>query len=177
MGGFSRPSSSSKSCGRGRAEGANGNFSSTARPSAPHRGCFQRLPSFIASACNWFMIRVRICTSRCRCQSSCRRSRFSGLGTQMRGKRFSSSNFSNSWASWRSVFCLRTRLALISAALPIHTSIPSSTSKRVRKRSEEHTPELQSPDHLLCRLLLEHKQNPLQLLLDPLRLNDLLHTH
>src|SRR5271155_2126655 len=52
------------------------------------------------------MIRVRICTSRCRCQSNCRRSRFSGLATQMRGKRFSSSNFSKSWASWRSVFCL-----------------------------------------------------------------------
>src|SRR5258708_22234287 len=33
------------------------------------------------------------------------------------------------------------------------------------KRSEEHTSELQSPDHLVCRLLLEkkkneHKQNP-----------------
>src|SRR5207244_12357955 len=30
--------------------------------------------------------------------------------------------------------------------------IPSSTSRR---RSEEHTSELQSPDHLVCRLLLE----------------------
>src|SRR5207244_11892152 len=28
-----------------------------------------------------------------------------------------------------------------------------------RRRSEEHTSELQSPDHLLCRLLLEKKQN------------------
>src|SRR5258708_28380896 len=27
-----------------------------------------------------------------------------------------------------------------------------------RKRSEEHTSELQSPDHLVCRLLLEKKQ-------------------
>src|SRR5947208_9965992 len=26
-------------------------------------------------------------------------------------------------------------------------------------RSEEHTPELQSPDHLVCRLLLEKKQS------------------
>src|SRR5258708_25366173 len=25
----------------------------------------------------------------------------------------------------------------------------------VRERSEEHTPELQSPDHIVCRLLLE----------------------
>src|SRR5258708_30893270 len=28
-----------------------------------------------------------------------------------------------------------------------------------RKRSEEHTSELQSPDHLVCRLLLEKKTN------------------
>src|SRR5258708_14943999 len=27
-------------------------------------------------------------------------------------------------------------------------------------RSEEHTSELQSPDHLVCRLLLEKKQTP-----------------
>src|SRR5258708_29189403 len=29
----------------------------------------------------------------------------------------------------------------------------------VGKRSEEHTSELQSPDHLVCRLLLEKKKN------------------
>src|SRR5258708_28602271 len=29
-------------------------------------------------------------------------------------------------------------------------------------RSEEHTSELQSPDHLVCRLLLEKKKNRLQ---------------
>src|SRR5258708_31209255 len=29
---------------------------------------------------------------------------------------------------------------------------------RVRVRSEEHTSELQSPDHLVCRLLLEKKK-------------------
>src|SRR5438552_13928512 len=29
---------------------------------------------------------------------------------------------------------------------------------RQRKRSEEHTSELQSPDHLVCRLLLEKKK-------------------
>src|SRR5258708_26568880 len=28
-----------------------------------------------------------------------------------------------------------------------------------RSRSEEHTSELQSPDHLVCRLLLEKKKN------------------
>src|SRR5258708_18658286 len=31
-------------------------------------------------------------------------------------------------------------------------------SIRVHKRSEEHTSELQSPDHLVCRLLLEKKK-------------------
>src|SRR5207244_6685355 len=30
-------------------------------------------------------------------------------------------------------------------------------------RSEEHTSELQSPDHLVCRLLLEKKKKPVQI--------------
>src|SRR5258708_15438133 len=30
------------------------------------------------------------------------------------------------------------------------------------QRSEEHTSELQSPDHLVCRLLLEKKKNQLE---------------
>src|SRR5207244_8238072 len=30
--------------------------------------------------------------------------------------------------------------------------------EKARKRSEEHTSELQSPDHLVCRLLLEKKK-------------------
>src|SRR5258708_16885584 len=30
---------------------------------------------------------------------------------------------------------------------------------RLKNRSEEHTSELQSPDHLVCRLLLEKKKN------------------
>src|SRR5258708_11222719 len=30
-------------------------------------------------------------------------------------------------------------------------------------RSEEHTSELQSPDHLVCRLLLEKKKNTIKL--------------
>src|SRR5690348_17697326 len=32
-------------------------------------------------------------------------------------------------------------------------------AERLRKRSEEHTSELQSPVHLVCRLLLEKKKN------------------
>src|SRR5258708_13497920 len=34
----------------------------------------------------------------------------------------------------------------------------TSRLRSARSRSEEHTSELQSPDHLVCRLLLEKKQ-------------------
>src|SRR5258708_30838268 len=37
-----------------------------------------------------------------------------------------------------------------------------------RSRSEEHTSELQSPDHLVCRLLLEKKKNHFSSLRPPL---------
>src|SRR5690348_18075860 len=43
--------------------------------------------------------------------------------------------------------------------------MPTFSSKRrlrqVRYRSEEHTSELHSPDHLVCRLLLEKKKKKL----------------
>src|SRR5258708_28997137 len=35
---------------------------------------------------------------------------------------------------------------------------PAVDRHGVRERSEEHTSELQSPDHLVCRLLLEKKK-------------------
>src|SRR5438552_16281273 len=38
------------------------------------------------------------------------------------------------------------------------TTEPSSWSRARGRRSEEHTSELQSPDHLVCRLLLEKKK-------------------
>src|SRR5207244_13342576 len=38
---------------------------------------------------------------------------------------------------------------------------PSSSSMATSARSEEHTSELQSPDHLVCRLLLEKKKKNL----------------
>src|SRR5258708_20149395 len=37
-------------------------------------------------------------------------------------------------------------------------SHPFAQGASVRVRSEEHTSELQSPDHLVCRLLLEKKK-------------------
>src|SRR5258708_13420809 len=43
---------------------------------------------------------------------------------------------------------------------PVYASIaaPMDTSPSGAGRSEEHTSELQSPDHLVCRLLLEKKK-------------------
>src|SRR5258708_13295684 len=39
--------------------------------------------------------------------------------------------------------------------------------KKERRRSEEHTSELQSPDHLVCRLLLEKKKQKTSTTLSP----------
>src|SRR5947208_2700975 len=61
---------------------------------------------------------------------------------------------------------LTLRLATASSALPCGAKIlPFASSRSLRsmpgprgRRSEEHTSELQSPDHLVCRLLLEKKK-------------------
>src|SRR5690348_18033219 len=45
------------------------------------------------------------------------------------------------------------------ACAPTATSMPTSGHWRSACRSEEHTSELQSPVHLVCRLLLEKKKN------------------
>src|SRR5258708_12503128 len=47
------------------------------------------------------------------------------------------------------------RRAIAPSRLP-----PGEPKSSTRTRSEEHTSELQSPDHLVCRLLLEKKKNP-----------------
>src|SRR5207244_9138164 len=48
----------------------------------------------------------------------------------------------------------------ICSGVPIATTSPPSSPEQIAKidRSEEHTSELQSPDHLVCRLLLEKKK-------------------
>src|SRR5258708_30654826 len=46
----------------------------------------------------------------------------------------------------------RGRPTLVRDRLAGHRQVP---------RSEEHTSELQSPDHLVCRLLLEKKKKPI----------------
>src|SRR5258708_12766698 len=40
------------------------------------------------------------------------------------------------------------------------TNEPTNLARFRAERSEEHTSELQSPDHLVCRLLLEKKKKP-----------------
>ena len=77
---------------------------------------------------------------RCRCHSSCRKSRFSQFGAQIQGKRFSISNRSSSCASCRSVFCLRTRLLRIWAASPMRNSKWSSPSRRSNPRAVHWLP-------------------------------------
>ncbi len=46
------------------AHGANRNDSSCSRPGSRHSRFLQRRPSLSATACNWFMIRVRVYTIR-----------------------------------------------------------------------------------------------------------------
>src|SRR5690348_18498259 len=44
----------------------------------------------------------------------------------------------------------------------VHDVVAAIEAERVLERSEEHTSELQSPVHLVCRLLLEKKKiNPI----------------
>src|SRR5258708_14387297 len=55
---------------------------------------------------------------------------------------------------FRSIVCPR-RYA---ASIPAGIAIAAQTISATKARSEEHTSELQSPDHLVCRLLLEKKK-------------------
>lgn len=91
----------------------NSNRSNSARPACVHSFHRLRTPWLSASACSWFLMRVRATTCWCRSTSNCRTSRSSRLGTQIFGKRPSISNCNRCSASRRSVFCLSlTTLAL-----------------------------------------------------------------
>src|SRR5438552_14468516 len=55
------------------------------------------------------------------------------------------------------------RVAVADDVLVVHQVRPARNAdslerQRLDQRSEEHTSELQSPDHLVCRLLLEKKK-------------------
>src|SRR5258708_15707710 len=54
---------------------------------------------------------------------------------------------------WKSC-SIRTRVSCFFANCPS----PTRRARPRARRSEEHTSELQSPDHLVCRLLLEKKK-------------------
>src|SRR5258708_30696528 len=45
---------------------------------------------------------------------------------------------------------------------PAEAPAARNTTAQSKSRSEEHTSELQSPDHLVCRLLLEKKKRNLR---------------
>src|SRR5207244_10335053 len=52
--------------------------------------------------------------------------------------------------------CTAVREALVAGDLSFALNVPGISADLLRRlRSEEHTSELQSPDHLVCRLLLE----------------------
>src|SRR5258708_30060039 len=62
-------------------------------------------------------------------------------------------DFYTSWEAWYQVRPPATQK--LAESLRTHAAI-----RRASGRSEEHTSELQSPDHLVCRLLLEKKKSP-----------------
>src|SRR5258708_20599144 len=62
---------------------------------------------------------------------------------------------------------LAAALALLAAGAPTAIAqtgkaMTTSSGLQITDRSEEHTSELQSPDHLVCRLLLEKKKKQKQ---------------
>src|SRR5258708_28462807 len=59
---------------------------------------------------------------------------------------------------FRSLFRSSTAVASDLCGLHQVSLSPCSCSSAIKFRSEEHTSELQSPDHLVCRLLLEKKK-------------------
>src|SRR5947208_4952240 len=59
---------------------------------------------------------------------------------------------------FRSVEEEQTKLAALVAELAAGRTLSRLSEHEVETRSEEHTSELQSPDHLVCRLLLEKKK-------------------
>src|SRR5947208_4730043 len=57
------------------------------------------------------------------------------------------------WSSQREKLSWKGRLMASGCAIAATQTVPG----HLKTRSEEHTSELQSPDHLVCRLLLEKK--------------------
>src|SRR5438876_6860704 len=58
---------------------------------------------------------------------------------------------------FRSSFC-GSQVLLVKATVRFASSVAGNNNSSSAVRSEEHTSELQSPVHLVCRLLLEKKK-------------------
>src|SRR5574344_2241984 len=72
-------------------------------------------------------------------------------------------SLTSSTASWQpttptSASLAKARRCWGAPATPSRTTPACHATRRAKPRSEEHTSELQSPDHLVCRLLLEKKK-------------------
>src|SRR5258708_9152523 len=66
---------------------------------------------------------------------------------------------------WRWGCAMASVLLALSVAASLTNVVPAACltlANRPPGRSEEHTSELQSPDHLVCRLLLEKKKKNLR---------------
>src|SRR5258708_14450816 len=59
---------------------------------------------------------------------------------------------------YTTLFRSRVWVGLVEGRRPDAVRVGVEVVDRARHRSEEHTSELQSPDHLVCRLLLEKKK-------------------
>src|SRR5258708_23059319 len=68
------------------------------------------------------------------------------------------SSFLQSWSSSRMCHTSKRHPAKACAAVGWGLGADSDRWSVILLRSEEHTSELQSPDHLVCRLLLEKKK-------------------
>src|SRR2546422_8570484 len=66
---------------------------------------------------------------------------------------------------YTTLFRSRLRSALSTTASELHV-LTTSLEKSIGQRSEEHTSELQSRLHLVCRLLLEKKKKLIQFHID-----------
>src|SRR3989442_8695941 len=84
----------------------------------------------------------------------------------MRGGALSRSGLTNvpirsraAWNSWYVSESLRENFAISARSRSSPWSVIDRPSGNGTKRSEEHTSELQSRPHLVCRLLLEKKKN------------------
>ncbi len=86
---FNISSSPSKSSRRHEAQGFNGSSRNNFCPAWLHSVAFFCIPLFMERCCSSFFTRLRISTSLCRCNTSCRRSRCSRSGVHNRGNRFS----------------------------------------------------------------------------------------